>query len=349
MAAKMAALHVSHVAAVKAVAEAAAQKLAHDAQKQQHEKEAEALRKELERVRINAAEAARSRARVALREAEELKAVTEALQATQAALAAQQTCNGRVVVMVTTPTLSELVLLVNRALIPTVYDLGGEYLRHSGNHSLVIETSWITLRNGIIILGQPHAKTGPSLCVKGTGVKLNNLLIVGGHVGLSIKPGANVSLLECAVQDAYIGIWVGGTKLEPKSDNQGRTKASEMTAVDLTVSGCGEGSALTVGLGAEVELITGRFFNGGGHGVVVYGDAPSRLRASKLTCEFNKGLGMSVQAGADVDLNGCSFMCNTEGSLSVSGAGSHAWMTSCSLDVLPVSSDEGGFNENWGE
>lgn len=304
----------------------------------------EAAAREVERLALDQAAAVRV-------EAEKLKTVTEALRMSEAARAAMPAArpdNGRVVVHVTTTDLSELLVLVNRAAVPTIYDLGGQHLQDCGNYSLHIDTSHVTMRNGTILLGVSQAQTRSSLCIRGTDVELEDIVIVGGHVGLVIEPGAAVSLQSCEVKGAYIGVLVGGTTLQQTTCGLSpTTRTSTLTADTLTVSGCGKGSGLTVSIGANVKLIRSTFSGGEGHGVIVYGNARSQLTAVHLESFDNVGLGMSVQSGACAKLTHCSLEGNTEGSLLVSGLGSRALLRGCTLDDLAVLTEGGAMDMEW--
>lgn len=243
-------------------------------------------------------------------------------------------------VAVTTSNLNELLSMVNNASRPTVFDLGGQRVHGLGSQSVLMDARNMTLRNGTIILGSSPTEKGSSLCVRGANVELENIVIIGGHVGLWVRPGATVTLRNCEIQGSYIGVWVGSTDIAAVSV-QTQAEDSELTASDLKVSGCGKGSGFTVGRGGSAMLTDCAFTGGGGHGMLVFGNGPTRLTAKRCVSSGNQGKGVVVQAGAVAGMTRCSVTGNKEGSLMVRGVGSITSLGECTVDPKPMSCERG--------
>lgn len=191
----------------------------------------------------------------------------------------------------------------------------------------------MTLKNGTITLANPsRGGLNSTLFVGGTNIELEDITIIGGSVGLCVMPGSTVTLRNCTILDANIGVWVGSTNLAPTRAVKESTKPSKLDAWDLKISDCGQGGAFCIGGGGTAMLTDCNFGRGRGHGVVVSGDGPSNLTAKRLVCIGNAKKGMIVQSGAVAELISCSLMANEQGSLIVRGTGSRAILSACSLD-----------------
>lgn len=243
-------------------------------------------------------------------------------------------------VAVTTSNLNELLSMVNNATRPTVFDLGGQRVHGLGSQSVLMDARNMTLRNGTIILASSPTEKGSSLCVRGTNVQLEDIVIISGHVGLWVRPGATVTLLDCEIQGSHIGVWVGSTDIAAVSV-QTQAEDSELTAFNLKVSGCGKGSGFTVGRGGSATLTDCSFTGGGGHGMLVFGDGPTRLTAKRCVSSGNGGKGMVVLAGAEASMTRCLVTGNKEASMIVRGVGSKVSLNECTVDPGPVSCECG--------
>lgn len=237
----------------------------------------------------------------------------------------------------TTTTLAQLLAIVNSTIVPTVFDLGGQQIQGEGSEGLSLNASYVTLRNGTILLGASNAAGGTSLCVKGRNVEFDDIMIIGGHVGLSVRPGSELTLRDCVIFDAHMGVQVGGGEGDtPTIEGQTPAQRCNLLALNLTISDCGQGGSFTVGSGGAAVLSDCNFSGGGGHGILVWGDVPTKLTANRCVCSGNEGTGVIVHSGAVAELVGCSLMDNSEGSVMVWGSGSRALVQGCTFSTEPV-------------
>lgn len=231
---------------------------------------------------------------------------------------------------INTGDLEELLLLANKVSGPTVINMCNGTFKYNVGDSTCITRSNFTLQNGTIQLHQGPTTTGPSLSFKGSGVELANVTIIGGKVGVWVEPGSYLTLTDCEVCDAYIGVWVGNPS-NPATPS-GSNRPSNLDAVRLNVHGCSKGSGLGIGGGGAATIDDSKFCGGGGIGILVSGNTPSRLIATKVECLGNKAEGVVVKAGAYAELADCVLKDNVVGSVLVRGEGSKARLWSCYLD-----------------
>lgn len=227
--------------------------------------------------------------------------------------------------------LEELFRLAGAAVGPTVINLCGRHLIHNGLGSTTISSSNLTLRNGSIQLSEGPEEKGSSLCVKGTGVEMQGLVIIGGQVGLWVEAGSDVTLRDCEVRCSHIGVWVG-VATNPATTASVQHRPSHLSAVRLKVWGTGKGSALAVGGGGAALLDDCEFSAGQSHGILVCGDAPSKLTATNVRCFANGAKGVVVHHGAHVMMYGCRITENKDGSVVVRWKGSKAELVGCVMD-----------------
>ncbi|MEW5317082.1 MAG: hypothetical protein WDW38_008413 [Sanguina aurantia] len=192
------------------------------------------------------------------------------------------------VVELTSNSLDELLRLANGIRRPTVFDLSKRDLHSSTSGQHLLSASDVTFRNGTIHLA--GGDSGSSLCVQGTGVEMEGVRVQGGRVGLKVQPGASLTLRNCSVERAFIGVWVGGTAGETHS------RASTLVAEGLSVGENNGGSGLAVGCNGNVVLKNSDISGGKGYGISVSGGAFSRLRATDVSCCNNKGKGVVVHS-----------------------------------------------------
>lgn len=235
------------------------------------------------------------------------------------------------VVELTSNSLDELLRLANGIRRPTVFDLSKRDLHSSTSGQHLLSASDVTFRNGTIHLA--GGDSGSSLCVQGTGVEMEGVRVQGGRVGLKVQPGASLTLRNCSVERAFIGVWVGGTAGETHS------RASTLVAEGLSVGENNGGSGLAVGCNGNVVLKNSDISGGKGYGISVSGGAFSRLRATDVSCCNNKGKGVVVHSGADVVMTRCTITGNRDGSVLVRHRGSKAVLASCTLDTKAVVGD----------
>lgn len=231
----------------------------------------------------------------------------------------------------------ELLNLANSAPRYSVIDLCGRHYRYLGEGSTTITNSDITLRNGTIHLALIPKNVGPSLQVRGSGVRMEGLTICGGSVGVWVNPGADVTLTNCLIQRAFIGVWVGRN---PTVAGQ-LQKASHLMAEGLKVSECSRGSCVGIGNSGTAILRDCELSGGKGCGITVCGDSPGRLDATGVRCFGNAGGGVMVKAGSQVSMTNCSIRDNQGGSVWVRGKGSKLLLQNCEMDVKGVASEKG--------
>lgn len=185
---------------------------------------------------------------------------------------------------------------------PVLYDLQGNDIPClPGEKQLFLTASNVTLYNGTIRLG-----TSPSerfnLFVDGRNITFDNITIKGAERGLSVRPGSQVSLCDCNIEDSMWGLVIGSVPEQDATNGTAPGTPAILVAHNVNITGFTQ-------IGIDVEhggnaTIDGCNIGGGGSvspDVFVAG----RFTAAKLLC--NVGHGLICASGGKAVLECCSF------------------------------------------
>lgn len=111
----------------------------------------------------------------------------------------------RPVILVNSDNLGDVLQAMSLSSTPAVYDFQGQEMKYSDRGSPTILSRGVKCCNGSIVL-----ESTQSLVVVVDGVELDNICIVGGHLGLGIQSNGNVTLSACEVRGAKFGLWMEG-------------------------------------------------------------------------------------------------------------------------------------------
>lgn len=233
--------------------------------------------------------------------------------------------------LVTSVSLEQLVLKINRCSVPTTFDLGGFTLIHEAASSdvrpasIILNASNVTLLNGVIRHSARYDKEAPGLHIQGKNVTLKALKIFGGGWGVLVLPGGSAEIINCEVSGCFAGLGVG-------QFFNGRHSDAKITVSGVKVAQCAS-HGLSVGSGGSADVQRCNFFNNGRHGISIHGLNPSgSLVASYVNCKGNKSRGLCVAVQGRAVLFKCDLTENSSGSLYVQDEHSLVTHNECVLD-----------------
>lgn len=213
-----------------------------------------------------------------------------------------------------------------------MYDLQGNDIPClPGEKQLFLTASNVTLYNGTIRLG-----TSPSerfnLFVDGRNVTLDNITIKGAERGLSVRPGSQISLRDCNIEDSMWGVVIGSVPEQDATNGTAPGTPATLVAYNVNIIGFDK-------MGIDVEpggnaTFDGCNISGGGSaslGVIVKG----RFTAAKLMSNVGQGLWCST--GGKAVLECCSLTAASPGEagIQVRDPGSRADLCCCTLEGEP--------------
>lgn len=199
--------------------------------------------------RANAAAAATAAAAEAAAAAARASAAAAATRATAAAAAAAA-ASPRVILVPHQDIRSVLAQMAENP-VPAIYDFQGRQVHSAGRRDINIVSDGVTLRNATFILPGPKLHRGlggSSLVVTGRDVKFEDVSIIGGQSGVSIKGRGSLTMRHCRVLEANYGVHVEGQGWLVAQDLQVRDSLSSafhlsddasVDVVDCDVSGSG--------------------------------------------------------------------------------------------------------------